>query len=57
MELADLHEVIWGEGYELYYVDDEAIDPAYVGHFGYDDVSSNLSRYRQSPGLVPPISK
>ena len=37
MELADLHEVTWGEGYELYYVDDEATDPAYVGHFGYDD--------------------
>ena len=37
MELADLHEVIWGEGYELYYVDDEATDPVYVGHFGFDD--------------------
>ena len=37
MELADLHEVTWGDGYELYYVDDEATDPAYVGHFGYDD--------------------
>ena len=37
MELADLHEVTWGEGYELYYVDDEATDPVYVGHFGYDD--------------------
>ncbi|WP_350454592.1 hypothetical protein [Slackia heliotrinireducens] len=37
MELADLHEVTWGEGYELYYVGDEATDPVYVGHFGYDD--------------------
>ena len=37
MELADLHEVTWGEGYELYYVDDEATDPVYVGHFGFDD--------------------
>ena len=37
MELADLHEVTWGDGYELFYVDDEATDPVYVGHFGYDD--------------------
>ena len=37
MELADLHEATWGDGYELYYVDDGATDPAYVGHFGYDD--------------------
>ena len=37
MELADLHEVTWGDGYELYYVDDEATDPTYVGHFGYDN--------------------
>ena len=37
MELADLHEVTWGDDYELYYVDDEATDPIYVGHFGYDN--------------------
>lgn len=37
MELADLHEVTWGDGYELYYVDDKATDPTYVGHFGYDN--------------------
>lgn len=37
MELRDLHEVVWGDGYELYYVDDDATDPVFVGHFGYDD--------------------
>ena len=38
MELKDLHEVVWGDGYELFYVDYDATDPAYVGHFGFDDV-------------------
>jgi len=37
MELRELHEVVWGDGYELYCVDDESTDPAYVGHFGYDN--------------------
>ena len=37
MELRDLHEVVWGDGYELYYVDDDADDSVFVGHFGYDD--------------------
>lgn len=28
---------MWGDGYELYYVNGESTDPAYVGHFGYDE--------------------
>lgn len=37
MELKEPHEVVWGKGYELYYVDDESTGPVYVGHFGYDN--------------------
>lgn len=37
MELRELHEVVWGDGYELYYVDDDSTVPAYIEHFGYDE--------------------
>ena len=33
----ELCEVIWGGGYELYHVDDDADNPVFIGRFGYDD--------------------